>query len=106
MNVISRIQTVSLVKFKKPSRGAELRSQAEARRIHFMQRFRERVGYKLTREKYNELLCIVSVSGRFMYKREGEVGSVYNVIFNGSVLKVVYDVFTQSLITVLSPPNK
>jgi hypothetical protein len=41
-----------------------------------------------------------------MYKRENEVGSVYNVRFNGLTLKVVFDPFKQSLITVLSPPDK
>ena len=106
MKVQSRQQAVSLVKFNSSSKQYIARSHAETQRIHFMNRFRERVGYSLSQAKYNELLNSVSTRGRFMYKRENEVGSVYNVIFNGFVLKVVYDVFTQSLITVLSPPNK
>ena len=107
MKVKSRIPAVSLVKFRSaPSRRSVLLTQAAARKVHFLKRFRERVGYALSNDKYNELLALVSVSGRFMYKRENEVGAVYNVRFNGLTLKVVYDVLTQSLITVLSPPDK
>lgn len=107
MKVISRIQTVSLVKFRSgPSKRSLLLSEQQARKVHFLKRFRERVGYALSNDKYNELLALVCTSGRFMYKRENEVGSVYNVRFNGLTLKVVFDPFKQSLITVLSPPDK
>jgi hypothetical protein len=88
----------SLIKFKKREK---FHGQSSARRFHFCRRFRERVGYALSDSSYETLLDAVKTSGKFLWRRENEDGAVYGVMFNGARMKVVYDIFTNSLITVL-----
>lgn len=68
-----------------------------------MKRFRERVGYILTESAYDELKMKTRESGVFLYRRHkvDEFGAAYGVKFRNMHLKVVYDVFSGTLITVL-----
>lgn len=75
--------------------------QTVAQKIHFMTRFRERVGYRLSESAYADLLNHVKSTGKFLFRRENELGAVYGVVFNNSRMKVVYDAFSHTLITVL-----
>jgi len=103
MNVTSRRPAVSIIKFSKaPSKRQLLLAERDAKKKHFMTRFRERVGYALSNSSYNELLCNFSLQGKFLYKNK-EVGSVYAFTFRGTNLRIVYDPFKQHLITVLPP---
>lgn len=72
-----------------------------ARKIHFFKRFYERVGYVIDDIEYERLQNKVKESGRFLYRRPNDIGAVYQIYFRGASLRVVYDVFSHSLITVL-----
>ena len=104
MNVVSRKPVTSLVKFKTAKK--HVNSHAESQKTHFIQRFYERMGYKLTDAGYARILELLSSNetSRFLYK-SADIGSVYNVRFEGHLLRVVYDAFKKSLITVLPKPR-
>jgi hypothetical protein len=51
--------------------------------------------------EYDRLLQFVKDTGKFLYRRENELGAVYGIQLHGIRMKVVYDAFTNSLITVL-----
>lgn len=99
MNVKSRKPTVSLVKFKL---NKHVNNRVQSQKTHFLNRFYERVGWKLTESGYADLLKIMQSdeNSRFLHKNE-ENGSVYSVRYAGLTLRIVYDIFTQSLITIL-----
>jgi hypothetical protein len=99
MIVKSRKPTVSLVKFKS---NKHVNNRVESQKTHFFNRFYERVGWKLTEAGYTDLLKIMQSdeNSKFLHKNE-ENGSVYSVRYQGLTLRLVYDIFTQSLITVL-----
>lgn len=92
---MSRI--VDLISSKPRRKG----NAAIARKFHFMTRFRERVGYRLTEATYQAILEKVIRDGKFLYRRDNELGAVYGVTYNNLRMKVVYDALTQTLITVL-----
>lgn len=100
MTVKASMQTVSLVKFKVTSGRPQ--TDGDARKMHFIRRFRERVGYTLSKSAYDELLRDFCVNSKFLYKNK-DIGSVYAFVFRGVNLRVVYDAFKQHLITVLPP---
>ncbi len=99
MKVTSRTPVVSLIKFKKKK---HVNTHAESQKTHFLQRFYERVGYRLAEEGYSRIISILQSNEncRFLYKRD-EIGSVYNIRFDNQLIRVVYDAFKKSLITVL-----
>lgn len=74
-------------------------SEKEAQREHFKGRFYERVGYNISNDTYEQLKNSIKKNGRFIHK--GENGSVFIIDFRGVSLKVVYNIFKDSLITVL-----
>jgi hypothetical protein len=96
MKVTSRKLTVSLVDFK-PNR--KRLSPKDAQKEHFKTRFFQRVGYILSDSKYNELKAETSKNGTYLHP--GTSGSVYRVAFGGMNMRVVYNPFTDILITIL-----
>jgi hypothetical protein len=74
-------------------------SEKEAQKVHVKSRFYERVGYILTDERYDELTKTTHTKGKYLHP--GEKGTVYLVNFRGLDLKVVYNIFTRNLITIL-----
>ena len=90
----------SIPKVLSKSEKAKLK---KSQKIHFKRRFLERVGYILTDEKYKILCDLVKKEGQFVSKHEGADQSIFTVMFERNRLKVVYNCFTNTLITVL--PN-
>jgi hypothetical protein len=74
-------------------------SEKDAQKSHFKARFLERVGYILTDSRYEELKNLTHTKGKYLHP--GEKGTVYFVNFRGLHLKVVYNIFTRNLITIL-----
>lgn len=74
---------------------------SRASKVHFLQRFYERVGYRIADEEYDRIQQHVKDTGRFLYRRENDTGAVYGIRFNDIRMKVVYDAFSNTLITVL-----
>lgn len=64
----------------------------KAKKKHFFSRWEERVGEKLTEEKYQILLDKVKKDGK---------SSVYRLKFDNLELKLAYDAFRNILVTVL-----
>lgn len=95
-------KAISLVNFGSTvNRLKTKRNHHKYQRGHFVNRFRERFGYTLTDDGYNEILAAVKRSGRFLYRREDGTGSTYGVKFRNENIKVVYDAFTETLITIV-----
>ena len=74
-------------------------SEKNAQKTHCKTRFYERVGYILTDERYEELVKLTHTKGKYLHP--GQKGTVYQVNFRGIDLKVVYNMFTRNLITIL-----
>ena len=85
----------SFVNFKKADKKD---CHAKSQKKHFLRRFRERVGYTLTNEKYQALLKIARY-GKLLGVQER--GSTYLVDFEGLSLKIVYNIKSHTLVTVL-----
>lgn len=94
------VSSFSLVKFKGDSKKKFTHNGAS--KVHFHRRFRERVGYALSENGYEEILELVKAEGKFLYRRPNEIGAVFFLRFKGLPLKVVYDGFSNKLITLLS----
>lgn len=93
------MKVTSLINFSAKKRPKHSRTDAE--RLHFLIRFKERVGYRLDDKGYNELLELVKARGKFLFRRDSERGAIYGITFRNIRMKVVYDALTQTLITVL-----
>lgn len=76
-----------------------MKKKKQNRKIHFKFRFKERVGYEITDEKFNHIKENITKNGKYLYK--GESGGVYKYNLDGVDLKIVYDITTNALITVL-----
>ena len=81
----------------------EKRKLKANQKTHFKRRFRDRVGYILTDEKYDVLCNLVKKDGQFLSKHEGSNHSIFSVMYERNNLKVVYNPYDNILITVL--PN-
>jgi hypothetical protein len=74
----------------------------KAKRIHFENRFRERVGYLLTEEKYRDIQKRIVKDGKFFNKDKDKDGnSISDLNVDGVILRIVHNPFTGDLITVL-----
>lgn len=78
-------------------------SKNEARKVHFQQRFYERVGYKISEENLKKLIEKTHKEGKSIYSRGAE--AVFSVNWEGVELLVLLDKFTLQPITIL-PPNQ
>lgn len=96
MNVKSRRPTTSLLNFKLDSNK---NSKKKAQEFHFKQRFYERVGYHISDKEYENLRNSIQTIGKYIHP--GESGSVFLINYRGINLKVVFNIITQTLITVL-----
>jgi hypothetical protein len=72
----------------------------KAKRIHFENRFRERVGYLLTEEKYRDIQNRIVKDGKFIHK-DNDGNSISDLNVDGVILTIVHNPFTGDLITVL-----
>lgn len=77
------------------------RDYKRSKKIHFKRRFKERVGYELTDDRYNEIRDNITNKGVFLYRSEGG-SSVYKYDLNGLSIKIAYDTITNVLVTVLT----
>lgn len=73
----------------------------KARKIHFKNRFKERVGYDISDEKILHIKEKIQKEGKYLYK--GTSGSVFKFNLDGIDLKIVYDITRNSLVTILPP---
>lgn len=94
MNVKSRKPTLNLIGNKKKKD-----KHSECQKSHFKKRMFERVGYWITDEDYNKMIDQFPKSFKFLY--QGTQGGVYIMPWRGIELKVVFDLKTMKLVTVL-----
>lgn len=95
----------------KPSRYAHLKrtDKGECQKLHFMRRFRERLGIHLTEEQYYEIIsCIKNDKTHrlFTIKRIGEQSRrlhIYEIqIPEKEPMDILYDVDREAIVTVLN----
>jgi hypothetical protein len=72
----------------------------QSQKIHFKRRFKERVGYEITDDKFNYIKENIIKDGKHLYNTDG--GGVYRFTLDGIDLKIVYCISNNSLVTVLS----
>lgn len=90
-------QTTCLISLK----SKEKKPKKENDKTHFKRRWLERLGYECTDKKYRELIAEVKKNGRFLHKGHDVEHSVYLIDHDNFKIKVVYNPFKESLITVL-----
>lgn len=72
---------------------------------HFDLRWKERIGYKISKEERKEFHDTVRNSRKFLHKEPNTSGTVYAVNHRGMNIVVVYDPLLDILISIL-PPSK
>jgi hypothetical protein len=70
---------------------------------HFFKRWNERVGSKMTDEKYQELKGLIKNDGVFLWAYDDGRSSVYSLDYNNSTMYFAYDAFNDIIVTVLEP---
>jgi hypothetical protein len=74
----------------------------KSQKIHFRNRWKERTGNILTDDQYQDLLNMVKRDGVLLYRsKDGGNGSVFRLKYGGAYLKIVYDPFSHTLISLL-----
>jgi len=96
MNVTSRPKVIQLISTKNKSKT----SHKNSKKIHFQRRFRDRVGWILNDNSYEELKILTRKEGRFV--KSDERGAVFEIKYKSVKFKVVYCLKDDSLVTVLS----
>jgi hypothetical protein len=71
----------------------------QSQKVHFKRRFKERVGYEITDEKFNFIKKNITKDGKHLYNADGN--GVYRFSLDGIDLKIVYNITNNSLVTIL-----
>lgn len=75
-----------------------MKKKKQCRKIHFKTRFKERLGYEISEEQFENIRDNITKEGKHLYNKDN--GGVYRYNVDGTNYKIVYDISTNTLITI------
>lgn len=74
------------------------KKKKKCQKIHFKNRFKERLGYDITDECFSYIRDNITKEGKHLYNKDN--GGVYRYKIDGVDYKIVYNIATNTLITI------
>lgn len=76
-----------------------------SQRIHLKKRCQERFGIEITKKKRKEIENLIKSGKSVFVKRQAGDRIIHDVIYEDTILRVVYDELTKTIVTVLYIPQ-